>query len=313
MTERQSRRRMLRTLVGAAIATAVVPTAVIGQSLAKDEKSPVKANPSNRISLAQWSLHRMIKAGSLAALDFPQFARTTFGIAGVEYVSTFYRGMAADDLWVKDLRKRADGAGVTSVLIMVDGEGELGVKESSARRSAVEAHRRWLDAAAVLGCHSIRVNALGVGTSAEQIAQCADGLSQLSALALPMKLNVLVENHGGLSCDGAWVAKVVGAVGAPNCGTLPDFGNFRCDDGAMGDRYAGVAAMMPFARAVSAKSHDFDAAGAETATDYAKMLTIVRSTGYSGWIGAEYEGDRLSEVDGTKATRDLLIKLGCTL
>ncbi len=304
---------MLRTIVGAAVATAIAPTVALAQSEVAAPKPLESAAASNRLSLAQWSLHKMLKAGSLDPLDFPRFVRTTFDIAGVEYVSTFYRAMAADGSWLPDLRKRADDAGVSSLLIMVDGEGALGDADTNARRLAVEAHRRWLDAAAALGCHSIRVNAHSAGTADEQRTRCADGLSQLSALALPMKLNVLVENHGGLSCDGEWVASLIRQVAAANCGTLPDFGNFRCEDGTMGDRYAGVTAMMPFARAVSAKSHDFNAEGFETATDYPRMMRLVRGAGYRGWIGVEYEGDRLSEVDGTKATRDLLLKLGCTL
>lgn len=302
-----------RFAVGAAGASAIIPTVALAQSAGAPVKPPESVAVRNRLSVAQWSLHRMLKEGTLAPIDFPQFVRTTFGIAAVEYVSTFYRAMAADGGWLSDLRKRADAAGVSSLLIMCDGEGDMGDPDTSARRTAVEAHRRWLDAAAALGCHSIRVNARSVGTAAEQRALCADGLARLSAIALPMKLNVLVENHGGRSCDGEWVASVIREVGATNCGTLPDFGNFLCDDGTTADRYAGVAAMMPFARAVSAKSHDFNADGFETATDYPKMMGVVRSARYAGWIGVEYEGKRLSEVDGTKATRDLLLKLDCTL
>lgn len=306
-------RAVARVAVGAAAAAAIVPTVAIAQSEVAPAKPANAAAVRNRISVAQWSLHKMLKAGTLAPLDFPQFVQTTFGIAGVEYVSTFYRAMAADGSWVSDLRNRANAAGVSSLLIMCDGEGDLGDPDTNARRAAVEAHRRWLDAAAALGCHSIRVNARSVGTADEQRARCADGLAQLSALALPMKLNVLVENHGGRSCDGEWVASVIRQVGATNCGSLPDFGNFLCEDGTMADRYAGVAAMMPFARAVSAKSYDFNAEGFETATDYPKMMGVVRSARYAGWIGVEYEGKRLCEVDGTKATRDLLLKLDCTL
>ncbi|MSR44996.1 MAG: sugar phosphate isomerase/epimerase [Phycisphaerales bacterium] len=268
---------------------------------------------TNRLSLAQWSLNRMLKAGELLPLDFPAYAQRTFGFVAVEYVSTFYRTLPTDGSWVSELKKRCDDTAVASLLIMCDGEGELGDVDTAARRRAVLAHRRWLDAAAALGCHSIRVNARSTGTPSEQAACCADGLGQLCALAEPMKLNVLVENHGGISCDGEWVAGLMRTVNAKNCGTLPDFGNFLLEDGTMADRYAGVRAMMPFAKALSAKSYDFSDAGEETATDYRRMIDIARAAGYSGWIGVEYEGKKLSEVAGTTATRDLLIKLGCTL
>ncbi len=261
----------------------------------------------------------MLKAGTLDPLDFPAFARRTCGVAGVEYVSTFYRGLPLGGTsgsvpsWIHDLKGRADGAGVKSLLIMCDGEGDLGDPDSVARAKAVDSHRRWLDAAAFLGCHSIRVNARSSGTLSEQIDRCAEGFRALCAIAEPMKLSVIVENHGGLSCDGEWVASVVRKTAMGNFGTLPDFGNFRCEDGTMGDRYAGVKAMMPFARAVSAKSHEFDAAGNETATDFAKMMGIVRAAGYRGWVGVEYEGDKASEIAGTNATRDLLLRNGCVL
>lgn len=272
---------------------------------------PKVAMTKNRVSLAQWSLHRKIRDGQLDPMDFPAFARATFSLAGVEYVSLFYRQMPADGSWARELRRRADDAGVTSVLIMVDDEGEIGDPDSSARERTVEAHRRWLDAAAVLGCHSIRVNALSVGSPEVQCDLCADGIARLCEYAAPSGMAVIVENHGGMSCLGEWVAAVVKKVNLPNCGTLPDFGNFQCADGTMNDRYDGVRAMMPFARGVSAKSYDFDAGGEETSTDFARMLAIVRDGGYQGWIGVEYEGTVLGEIEGTLATRDLLLRNGC--
>ncbi len=274
---------------------------------------PIAKRPRNRVSLAQWSLHRMLKAGRLAPMDFPEYAKTTFGFTGVEYVSRFYAQMPPESDWARELKSRCDVAGVTSLLIMVDDEGDLGDPDAKGRQGAVESHRRWLDAAAVLGCHSIRVNAKSSGTAEEQRDLCADGIVRLCEFAQASGLAVLIENHGGMSCDGSWVAAVVRKVGMPNCGTLPDFGNFRCEDGTMRDRYEGVAAMMPYARAVSAKSHDFSGDGSETATDFGRMLEIVAAAGYEGWIGVEYEGKILDEVAGIVATRDLLLKHGCRL
>lgn len=273
--------------------------------------SPVLA--PNRISLAQWSLHKMIQAGELDPLNFPTFARQSCGVMGVEYVSTFYKNLPVEGQWVADLQRRATDAGVASLLIMCDGEGDIGDPDAVARRKAVDAHRRWLDTAATLGCHSIRVNARSVGSPSEQLALCVDGLHQLCALAAPMKLNVIVENHGGLSCDGQWVASVIQGAAASNAGTLPDFGNFTCSDGTIEDRYAGVKAMIPFARSVSAKSYEFDAAGEETTIDYARMMSIVREARYRGWVGVEFEGKKMGEVAGSIATRELLRKNGCVL
>jgi sugar phosphate isomerase/epimerase len=267
------------------------------------------------ISLAQWSLHRMIRAGELAAADFPAFTRDTFGIAGVEYVNSFFKERSTDDAWLAALRKRCKDAGVASLLIMVDGEGALGDPAPQGRAAAVDNHRRWLHAAGELGCHGIRVNVPSEGTPEEQLDRCALGLTDLMAHAEAAKLNVMIENHGGLSSNGAWLAALVRKVDHPRLGTLPDFGNFILDwnTRSMYDRYLGLDELLPFAKALSAKSHDFDEHGNETNTDYGRVFKLVHQHDYRGWVGVEYEGDSLSEVEGVIRTRDLLIRHGCVL
>jgi sugar phosphate isomerase/epimerase len=265
------------------------------------------------ISLAEWSLHRTLQAGRLDHLDFPATARRTQGLDAVEYVNTFFKEYARDADYLRELRRRADDAGVQSLLIMCDGEGALGDPEAAARTRAVENHHQWVEAAAFLGCHSIRVNAQSSGSPDEQRRLAADGLRRLVEFAAPRGINVIVENHGGLSSSGTWLAGVIAAVDHPRCGTLPDFGNFRVSDTEWSDRYRGVAEMMPFAKAVSAKSHDFDAEGNERNTDYRRMLRIVLDAGYRGYVGVEYEGDTLSEADGIRATKALLERVRAEL
>jgi sugar phosphate isomerase/epimerase len=189
---------------------------------------------------------------------------------------------------------------------MCDGEGALGDPDDAARTTAVENHYRWVEAARHLGCHSIRVNAQSRGTPDEQRALAADGLRRLTEFAAERDINVIVENHGGLSSNGTWLTSVMRAVDHPRCGTLPDFGNFQIGEGEWYDRYQGVAELMPFAKAVSAKSHDFDEQGNETGTDFMRMMHIVLDAGYRGHVGIEYEGSRLSEPDGIRATKALL-------
>ena len=259
-----------------------------------------------QISLAQWSLHRTLFAGDLDPLDFPAVARDRYGLGAVEYVNQFFMDRARDQAWLARLRRGAEAAGVRSLLIMVDGEGALGDPDAGGRAQAVENHRKWLDAASSLGCHSIRVNARSSGSREEQARLAADGLRRVCEHAEPHELNVLVENHGGLSSDGAWLAGVIERTDHPLAGTLPDFGNFQIGEGQWYDRYRGVRELMPHAKAVSAKSHAFDAQGRETGTDYRRMMRIVLDAGYRGYVGIEYEGDGLSEHDGIIATRDLL-------
>ncbi len=259
-----------------------------------------------KISLAQWSLHQTLFDGKMDNLDFATMSRQSYGIEAVEYVNQFFKEKAGDEKYLAEMKIRADDVGVKSLLIMCDGEGRLGDPDEAMRLAAVENHYQWVDAAKFLGCHSIRVNAASDGAYEEQQKLAADGLRKLTEYGDQNGLNVIVENHGGLSSNGAWLSGVMKLVDHPRCGTLPDFGNFRVNDDQYYDRYKGVSELMPFAKAVSAKSHDFDADGNETATDYLKMMKIVLEAGYHGYVGIEYEGKKLSEDQGIRATKALL-------
>ncbi|MGK0185133.1 MAG: L-ribulose-5-phosphate 3-epimerase [Verrucomicrobiales bacterium] len=295
-----SRRHFLRTsaAAGAAIAAPSAP-------LFADHH---KGNgPAFKISLAEWSLHKALQGGKMTNLDFPAYAKKA-GIEGLEYVNQFFKDKPKDKAYLADLKKRCDDNGVISLLIMCDGLGQLGASDESKRNETVENHKPWLSAAKFLGCHSIRVNAASDGklSREEQEKLAADGLAKLSAAGKEHGLNVIVENHGGLSSDGAWLSAVMKRVNMDNCGTLPDFGNFRVSGDVTYDRYKGVTELMPFAKAVSAKSHDFDGKGNEIHTDYFKMMDIVLKAGYHGYVGIEYEGGKISEDDGIIATKKLL-------
>ena len=280
--------------------------------------------PFFKLSLAQWSLHRAILENkSLNPLDFAHKARK-LGFDAVEYVNQLYAqelALNGFDKLVTGLKKRSADNGVANVLIMVDNEGELAALSKAERDIAIAGHSKWIDAAAELGCHSIRVNLFGTGAEHDfgiWKDTSTDGLGRLAEYAAKSNINVIVENHGGMSSDAAKLIDVIKAINMPNCGTLPDFGNFcvkRQGGERWGapcieeyDKYKGVAELMPFAKGVSAKSYDFDAARNEVSIDYARMLKIVKDAGYTGYIGVEYEGSRLSEEDGIKATKDLLIK-----
>jgi sugar phosphate isomerase/epimerase len=320
-----TRRRLLQALPAATLLAGTAAHTDMTQSA-----------PLFEISLAQWSLHRAyfgdslnrgygafskalvedpdsVLKGSLDPLDFAPYAKSEFGIDAVEYVNTFYFGKAQDADYLRALRQRAEDAGVQSLLIMCDALGATGAADADLRAQAIENHVPWLEAASFLGCRAVRVNAYGEGSPAELAQRVSDSLHQLGELAQPLGLYVLVENHGGLSSNAAWLADVIAAADHPQVGTLPDFGNFRLsppgtEETAVEnyDRYLGVSELMPFARSVSAKSYDFDARGNETTIDYLRMLGIVVDAGYSGHVGIEYEGRGLSEVEGIRATQQLL-------
>ena len=294
-----SRRSFLASAAAAAVAGSVTSSAL----------AATRPAAKYEISLAQWSLHKALFGKKLDHLDFAITAKKEFGIEAVEYVNQFFKDKAKDAAYIADMNKRATDNGIKQLLIMCDGVGNLGDSNLKKRMQAVENHYKWAEAGKALGCHSIRVNAASDGSYEDQMFRAADGLRALSEFAGELGLNVLVENHGGLSSNGAWLAGVMKLVSRDNCGTLPDFGNFRVKDNDWYDRYKGVEELMPFAKAVSAKSHDFDADGNETATDYRKMMKIVLDAGYSGYVGVEYEGSVLDEYAGIRATKALLEKV----
>ncbi len=309
------RRSFIRNTAMGAAALSLIPSCMpkTSNDLTKD------TGPRFRISLAQWSLHKALQGGQLDNLDFPQKAHS-FGIHAVEYVNAFFKDKARDAVYLAEMNKRSSDVGVKQLLIMIDGEGGLAEVNESLRKEAVSNHHKWVEAAKTLGCHSIRVNAFSsVPDRAGMHTAAVESLGGLSSFAKPFGINVIVENHGGYSSDGAWLAAVMEEINMPNCGTLPDFGNFciRREEGAQWnkpcveeyDRYKGIQEMMPYAKGVSAKSYDFDSAGNETTIDFERMLNIVKTSDYRGYIGIEYEGNRLGEDDGIIATKKLLERL----
>lgn len=307
MTSAIERRRFLKVSTAATAGAALLPLGATWAQEAKPGSEGQKGDKKKllyKISLAQWSLHKTFFGGKLDNRDFAKTAREEFQIGAIEYVNQFFKDKAKDKEYLTELKQRQEDNKVRALLIMVDGEGALGDADEAKRTQAVENHYQWVEAAKALGCHSIRVNAQSVKEYEEAKKLASDGLRRLSEFAAQHSINVIVENHGGLSSNGKWLSETIKAVGLDNCGTLPDFGNFYDYD-----RYQGVADLMPMAKAVSAKSYDFDAQGNETKIDYAKMMKIVVEAGYHGFVGIEYEGSRLDEYEGIRATRKLLLKV----
>lgn len=302
------RRNFLSVTLTAGIATSVLPSTNF-----------IKFNSIQnlKISLAQWSLNKSIKTGKLPILDFAKKARS-FGIEGIEFVSGLYtrdtdilERISMNSL-AKELIKRSDDYGIDNVLFMIDNQGDLASSNKNERLQAIDNHKKWIDLSAEIGCKTMRVNLNGEKDLNKWTKNSVKSLTALNKYN--ENINVVVENHGGLSSSGKYLSNVMSKVKLENCGTLPDFGNF-CMNGSpwgnctqMYDRYLGTEELMPYAHAVSAKSYDFDDQGNETSIDYKRMMDIVKKSGYQGYVGIEYEGNRLGEDDGIIATKKLLQK-----
>ena len=274
--------------------------------------SAQSATQSLEISLAQWSLHRKLFAGDMDHLDFARMSQG-FGCVGLEYVNSFFKDKATDVSYLKEMNSRAEDHQQKNILIMIDGEGGMAEKNVKKRLVNIENHYKWVEAAQVLGCHSIRVNLSGGEDRSDAQKAGIDSLNRLAEFTKPYNVNVLVENHGGFSSDGSWLSNVMQDVSLENVGTLPDFGNFcieRKEQECVSayDRYQGMSELMPFAKALSAKSHAFDEQGNETRSDFFRMIEIAKENQYSGYVGIEFEGTIDSEEEGIIKTKNLLDK-----
>jgi len=284
----------------------------------KSEKTVIPKSKELKISLAQWSMHKQLFAKSIDPIDFASITRNKYDIGAIEYVNQFYVDHATELSFWNEMKRRADDVDVKSLLIMVDDEGYLGDSKEQARKKAIENHYKWVDAAKILGCHSVRVNAFGEGPKDVFRTSIIDGMGKLSEYAAEENINIIIENHGLFSSDGKLISGIVEEVNMPNFGTFPDFGNWclsakwgstqiECDE--VYDKYQGVTEFLPYAKAVSAKSYDFDENGMDTRIDYKKMLQIVKDSDYDGFIGIEYEGGVLNEHEGILATKSLMEKV----
>jgi len=293
-----SRRQFIRRC---AYSTAGVGAVLAAPGLAAEKGGRIG---DYKISLAGWSVHRRFFAGQFKLIDFPKVSREEFGIEAIELVNTFFPSPTYS--FLRNLKKRAADHDVKILLVMCDAEGDMASTDRKERLQAVLNHHKWVDIAAVLGCHSIRCNSgHGRAGDEEAIERCADSFARLVEYAKPKKINVIIENHGGLSSDPDSLIKVMKIVNSPYFGTLPDFGNFPKEV----DKYDAVRRMMPYAKAVSAKCYDFNEKGNETTIDFRKMMKIVTDAGYDGYVGIEYEGRRLSEAEGIIAAKKLLERL----
>jgi len=319
-----------------------IKTAAIGATglgLAASLPSYLYANTGNqlffKLSLSQFSFASQFWTKQLDPLDFAAKSKE-LGITGLDYCSMFFADKAKDTAFLNELKKRAADNGSYNLRIMIDGEGVLGDLNETMRLKAVENHYKWIDAAATLGCPMIRVNAEGDGAPADVANAAVDSLGRLVAYGSKQNIDVIVENHVGISCNAGWLAGVMKEVNSPHCGTLADFGNFcinrtkpetkdiagymktKCLEEY--DRYKGITELMPFAKGVHAKSHLFNAAGDDIETDYYRMFKIIKNSGFKGWVSVEYEGGLfkmytkdskyLDDYAGVTATKNLVEKAG---
>jgi L-ribulose-5-phosphate 3-epimerase len=263
-----TRRNFLEKSIAAGAAGIVAPS-VLRSSLA----APMTRLIKDDISLAQWALVDEVKSGKWKTLDFAKIARNDFGLNGIEFVNTLFE--VVTEGYLKQLKKNAADNGVTMVLIMVDDEGDGCSPTREERRQFEINHRKWIDAAHYLGCHAIRTNCRGPEnvSGEEALKWAAETYQMMMEYAVPAKISVLIENHGGVSNDADWMVSLMKEVDNLYFGKPSD--NFN--------NYEYLLKMLPYAGGMSYRNQP-------TEELTAKMIKLSKDSGYRGWYGIESSG-----------------------
>jgi len=237
------------------------------------------------ISLAAWSINRsFFAAKKWKNVDLPRICREEFGINGLEFVNQFFENPVMGHL--NELKKNANQHGVTLVLIMVDGEGNMSAVDKKERIQAAIAHRKWVDIAHYLGCHAIRCNMGGPRQDWQKdkdiVGRAAESFNHLLEYARGADLNVVIENHGGASSNADILSALMKTVNNPNFGTLPDFGNVNPGD----DNAEVIRKIVPWAKGISVKA-SWAADGTHPRYDLEKIIKICQDSGFHGFWGIE--------------------------
>jgi sugar phosphate isomerase/epimerase len=290
-------------------------------SCSKYEDTPTLASqassPEAKYTLAQWSFHRDLFDGKIDSVDFIN-AAGEMGFIGVEYVSQFFQDKVEDFAYFDTLNAAAKKAGIKNIMIQVDNIGNLSSSDPEQRNQALADGKKWVDAASYLGCALMRVNAHGEGSPEEIKANSIEAIGELAEYAKTKGVQIIIENHGGISNDGAWLADLISKLADKNVAGLADFHNW-CIERENGelwgapcikeyDAYHGFAELIGTAKSVSVKALEFDANGDETSMDFVKFFQIMKTASYDGYLGVEYEGSSLPSREGILKTKALAEK-----
>jgi L-ribulose-5-phosphate 3-epimerase len=259
----------------------------------QNKKSDPLRIPKNGISLAQWALVEEVRAGKWKTLDFPRIAREDFGIDGIEFVNTLFESPTTMN-YLNTMKKNAADHGVTCVLIMCDAEGDACAPTKETRRQFEINHRKWIDAAQYLGCHSIRINCIGPKNvnKEEALKWSAETCSMMMEYAIPAGISVLIENHGGVSNDADFMVALMKEVNSRYLGILPDWRQ----PGGDFDNVEFLRKTLPYAGGMSFRNQP-------TEELTARMIKLAHETGFRGWYGIESSGR-----EAVKISKQLLLK-----
>lgn len=295
MTSRLDR----RAFIGGATAATVAGLALPGQAAPKKPETYT-------IGLSMYSLRFLIKDGKLTALDYPAFARDTFGISDIDvWDGGFPADRKSDPKFFEELRKSGDKAKANIFLLMAGAVNAMD-KSTDERQAQLDLFKAPVDNAVILGSKYVRVFLKAPdGDRKVALANSAEALLPIADYARKKKIIIAIEPGASeWAKQGTFLADLARATKHPNLRLMPDFGKMKEHD-----PYGGTEAMMPYTDVVSAKSHDFDEQGFEVNFDYPRLMKTVVDAGFKGIVAIEYEGKKTPPVEGVRATQKLLERL----
>ena len=293
-----------------------------------------------KISLQCFSFASEFYKGKFDLSNFSKIVRETYNLDGAEFWSIPFMGKEKNSIFLNELRQKSNDYGIKNTIILVDLLDMQTMKQGNSlasidkkeRNQAVEDHKPWIDAAKSIGCDSIRINLWSDASKQDVTKVSLESISKLLEYSSDKNISIVIENHGGYTGDAKWLVNLIKKINNKNLGTLPDFGTLNfCIKRDLSDteifsskclnqydKYLGVKELLPFAKGISAKSTQFDLKGNETATNFKKMLRLIKKSNFEGYMSIEYEGairdtfsqknNHLSTHDGILATKKLLEK-----
>ncbi|MDP9380017.1 MAG: sugar phosphate isomerase/epimerase [Chloroflexota bacterium] len=258
-----------------------------------------------QLAVSSWSLRshinnepswtgRPVGARDFPVYEFPRYVKETFGVDAVEVCEIHIP--RPDAARLDQLKESLQSSDVRVVNVPID-VGDISQPDATKREHDLKLIEFWLDVAAYLGSPAARVNS-GSGN----LESAIESYQRLARYGEQVGVRLVLENHGGLSADLGNIQRMLESVPS-NFGTSPDFGNFPEEK-----RYDGLALMVPRAAVVHAKTYDFNAAGEFHNFDFARCLSIVRDSGFDGYLSVEFEG-KGDQPQGVRQTIDLIRRL----
>ncbi len=178
-------------------------------------------------------------------------------------------------------------------------------------RDQIDNMKKWIDVAAVMGIPMVRSFGAWVPDDEDEesvwprLVESTKEVAEHGA-SKGVVVGLHNHNHGCIPATGDQVIRLLDEVDHPYYSHILDTGQYRGSPGAsLGERgvedkahnfYGSIETSAPRAVHVRAKMYRISS-GAEAWLDYDRIMKIIKSVGFNGWMSVVFEGqDDLDEV-----------------